>query len=86
MVLTRSATAAVNNDAFWGQVVVGDALDLLPIKHKYAELEYAERFEKLELNRAERLKMQVDLYQKLSPGGVIDERAQFIFRDSVLNS
>lgn len=64
------------------------ALDemMLGKKRRFEELEYAERLEQLELKRAERIKLQVDLYKTLSTGGVIDERAQLLFKDSLLNS
>jgi hypothetical protein len=81
--INQAFRAALVNDPLPGD----DALDQMTLnrKRRYEDLEYNERLEALELKRAERIRIQMDLYRALSPGGVIDSRAELLFRDSVLN-
>jgi hypothetical protein len=78
---------ALANDPSPGGILPDSALDSLTLKRKQEldELAYAERLEELQLKRAKRLQLQIDLYAAVSPNGIIDDRARVLFKDDILN-
>ena len=78
---------ALANDPSPGGILPDSALDRLTLKRKQEldELAYAERLEELQLKRAKRIQLQIDLYATVSPNGMIDDRARVLFKDDILN-